>query len=181
MNHVPALQTASSHHRPATNNFKNKRKGHFTFSLNNCLLSFVAFAQLVGEEAEFSERQVVALLESAASVDLILGPRRLRIGRPTAIDGGRLGCRSRGDRQHHGILLLRLALLLLRYLHQFALPGAMDHLQDLRLRRVNAGLVEERLQPLGLTDDGAAVGYHAAPYLVQLSVKREQQQQQTKV
>ncbi len=48
----------------------------------------------------------------------------------------------------------------------------MDHLQDLRLRRVDAGLVEERLQPLGFTDDGAAVGHHAAPYLVQLSVKR---------
>lgn len=38
--------------------------------------------------------------------------------------------------------------------------------------------MEERLQPLGFTDDGTAVGYHAAPYLVQLSVKQQQQQQQ---
>jgi hypothetical protein len=79
------------------------------------------------------------------------------------------------------LALLLLLLLLLWYLHQFALSGAMDHLQDLRLRRVDAGLVEERLQPLGFTDDGAAVGHHAAPYLVQLSVKRKQQQQPTGV
>lgn len=93
-----------------------------------------------------------------------------------AIDGSGHNCRIRC---HYGsyflFFLLRLALLW--YLHQFALSGAMDHLQNLRLRWINAGLMEERLQSLGFTDDGTAVGYHAAPYLVQLSVKQQQQQQ----
>ena len=148
------------------------------------LLSFVAFAQLVGEETEFTESQVVALLETtSASVRLIFGSGGLRMIRRSAIDGGggRHGGRIRWDDRCLRLreLAMRLLLLLLWYLHQFALSGAMDHLQNLRLRWINAGLVEERLQPLGFTDNGAAVRHHAAPYLVQFSVKQQQQGRKT--
>lgn len=115
------------------------------------LLSFVALPQLVGEEAEFAECQEIPLIVDGLLV--VDSTVRFDIGR-----------RQRGCSRRCGLPLLL-----------FTLSSAVDHLEDLRLRRVDAGLVEERLEPLGFTDDAAlltAAGMdcgHAAPYLVQLS------------
>lgn len=115
-------------------------------------------AQLVSEEAKFSECQKMPLIVDRL---LVVVDSRFDTGRHFGRHFGRShGSCGRGC----GFPLLL-----------FTLPGAVDHLEDLRLRRVNAGLVEERLEPLGLTDHAPLLTAqrmncgHTAPYLVQLS------------